>query len=198
MNQFFHLPNLKTVYHDVHHCLRGIRIISLRLGDRHPTLKGFGECRADLIRMHRDDCSGFGSIQTFHNKVHCLQRCPVGYDRVQWKDPAVNHKSADNIQYQIICHHKRTHRDSQPFCKDDGENFDAVHRSSKPNRHTTSDTGDQPAKNSAEKQIRSGKWRYDTYIHRQYICDQPCPERIDHHRVNRIDGKYHTLFSESV
>ena len=76
MNQFFHLPNLKTVYHDVHYCLRGIRIISLRLGDRHPTLKGFGECRADLIRMHRDDCSRFGSIQTFHNKVHCLQRCP--------------------------------------------------------------------------------------------------------------------------
>ncbi len=39
MNQFFHLPNLKTVYHDVHHCLRGIRIISLRLGDRHPHSK---------------------------------------------------------------------------------------------------------------------------------------------------------------
>ena len=198
MNQFFHLPNLKTVYHDVHHRLRGIGIISFRLGDRHAALKGFGECRADLIRMHRYDGSRFGSIQTFHNKVHRLQCRPVGYDRVQRQDPAVDHKSADDIQHQVIRHHKRTNRNSQPFCKDDGEHFDTVHRSSEPNRHTASDTGDQSAKNSAEKQIRSGKRRYDAYIHRKYIRDQPCSERIDRHRVDRIDGKYDTLFPESV
>ena len=41
MNQFFHLPNLKTVYHNIHHRFGRVRIISFCFGNGHTTFKGF-------------------------------------------------------------------------------------------------------------------------------------------------------------
>ena len=106
---------------------------------RHPVAKRLGQLAADLVRLCRNDHRGFYFIQSFYNKIDCLNRRSICDDGVQRKNPALEYAARYKVQQDIINHNKRSNRNSKPLCKYDGKHFHTINSASKPYRQSTSD-----------------------------------------------------------
>ena len=110
----------------------------------------------------------------------------------------MHHKSADNVQQNVVCHDESTYGNAQAFCKDHRHDFDAVHGASVPDGSATAQSGYQTAEQGAKQQILSGKGGGDAHIHRQNVRDEPCSKGIDGDGIDRIDRKRDPLFFQTI
>lgn len=115
LHDLSHFIDLETVDNKIDHGLILIRIVALGSQKRDPVTKFRRKCLADIVGMVGDDHDGFRLIQTFRNKVHCLERDRICDDRVKRQDPTAHDNARKHIQNNIVAHNKSSHCNAKFF-----------------------------------------------------------------------------------